>query len=68
MQVTVAASNSSDAFLLERLYMLAAMTPSIMQTIPARVPPSEKAGEKNVAMATPRKATTRLRTVLRSAR
>ncbi|MBO4742736.1 MAG: hypothetical protein J5533_03780, partial [Bacteroidales bacterium] len=43
--VTVTASKSADAFLLVREYMLAAITPSIMQTMPVLVPPIEKSGE-----------------------
>ena len=43
------------------------MTPSIMHTMPVRVPPIEKAGENTVAMATPAKVIRRLSTSFKSA-
>ena len=67
MAVTVMASKSEEARLLERLYMLAATMPQVMITIPAFVPPTEKSGEKKVAMTTPRKVMIRLATSFRSA-
>ena len=51
----------------DRLYMLAAMTPKNIQSIPSRVPPAEKAGEKNVAITTPAKVISKLTTNFKSA-
>lgn len=66
--VTVGASKSADAFLLDRLYILAAMTPRNMQSIPTLVPPTENAGENTVATATPANVMIRLSTSFTSAR
>ena len=53
--------------MLERLYMLAATTPAVIHSIPARVPPMAKAGEKKVATTTPAKVMIRLATSFQSA-